>query len=107
MSKVRSLGRVWIVIVATVLACMLAMAAAPAYAAEDAGTTDTTVSDGAVTTDPDDGEDVTGPGDVTPGDADDSGDADEPTNPDTPATPDEGDDGDQADKPLVTRRMTR
>ena len=99
MSKVRSLGRVWIVIVATVLACVLAMAAAPAYAAEDAGTTDTTVSDGAVTTDPDDGEDVTGPGDVTPGDADDSGDADEPTNPDTPATPDEGDDGDQADKP--------
>ena len=99
MSKVRSLGRVWIVIVATVLACMLAMAAAPAYAAEDAGTTDTTVSDGAVTTDPDDGEDVTGPGDVTPGDADDSGDADEPTDPDTPATPDEGDDGDQADKP--------
>ena len=110
MSKVRSLGRVWIVIAATVLACMLAMAATPAYAAEDAGTTDTTVSDGTVTTDPDDGEDVTGPDDVTPGDTDDSG---EPTDPDTPAapddgdqadepagdTPDEGDDGDQADKP--------
>ena len=76
MSKVRSLGRVWIVIAATVLACMLAMAATPAYAAEDAGTTDTTVSDGTVTTDPDDGEDVTGPDDVTPGDTDDPG---EPT----------------------------
>ncbi|MEI3377541.1 MAG: L,D-transpeptidase family protein [Coriobacteriales bacterium] len=113
MSKVRSLGRLWIVAVATVFACMLALSAAPAHAAEDTGTGSTdsginvtnpdnpdgseTQPDDSTATDPDDGDDqdTQEPGQTVPGDDDDSGDATDPDDADKP----DGDDDASTDKP--------
>ena len=112
MSKVRSLGRLWIVVVATVFACTLALFAAPAYAVEDTATTpDAPIAnpDGSATQ-PDDGDDADKdqggqePGQTTPGDGgttnpDDPDDSDNPDSPDDPAKPGDGDDDASTDKP--------